>query len=148
MPPFSDPEKRREYNRKYYRKKYQSDPEFRKQEAERKAAWFEGNLQRLRVMRDYIARKREAERLKADTPERRKRLAELDAESKEVAANIDKAQREQEAYYERDRAQRQLDRAERELEKLRKKPDSPEVRKQIAEWTAVVGEAVRDILDD
>lgn len=50
---YRDPEAARRAKREWYRRKYQSDPDFRESEARRKAEWLEGNEQRKAVMRRY-----------------------------------------------------------------------------------------------
>ena len=57
--PYRDPEDRRAYYRRKYRERYQTDPDFRAAEAERKAEWYSMNAeQRKKIMLDYIRRRR------------------------------------------------------------------------------------------
>jgi hypothetical protein len=39
--PYADPEKQKEAQARWYRKKYESEPKFRRRESERKAAWLQ-----------------------------------------------------------------------------------------------------------
>ena len=41
--PYADPSEQREFNRNLFLRRYQSDPEFREDEALRKARWYELN---------------------------------------------------------------------------------------------------------
>lgn len=44
--PYADPEKSKEVKRLYYNGRYWKSPKFRKEEAERKAAWYQANKER------------------------------------------------------------------------------------------------------
>ncbi|MEO6846732.1 MAG: hypothetical protein ABI443_04820 [Chthoniobacterales bacterium] len=41
--PYADPEKRKEAKRRYYASRYAGSPKFRREEAKRKAAWYQEN---------------------------------------------------------------------------------------------------------
>ncbi|MEO8205202.1 MAG: hypothetical protein ABI615_03420 [Chthoniobacterales bacterium] len=41
--PYADPEKRKEAKRRYYSQRYKGSPKFRKEEAKRKAEWYQEN---------------------------------------------------------------------------------------------------------
>lgn len=78
--PYKDAEARRRAAREWYRRKYQSDPEFREEEAKRKAEWFEENEERKATMRRYIRGKRSDSDYLADeaAKKRRKRKRKTD----------------------------------------------------------------------
>lgn len=46
--PYKDPEQRRRCGRESYRRRYQSSRKFRREEAERKAAWLQTEVGRLK----------------------------------------------------------------------------------------------------
>lgn len=55
--PFKDPDKQREYRRRWYNERYSKDAKFRAAEADRKAAWMEDNEERRETMREYRRKK-------------------------------------------------------------------------------------------
>jgi hypothetical protein len=54
--PYSDPSEQAEFSRKFYLRKYQSDPEFREAEALRKKKWYDQN--RNKILARYRKRRK------------------------------------------------------------------------------------------
>jgi hypothetical protein len=67
--PYADKEKKNEHYREAYAAKYDSDPAFRQAEAERKAAWYQRNLEerREKVRQQVAAWRAKQKALKAGT---------------------------------------------------------------------------------
>lgn len=66
--PYSDPEEQKDAQADWYRQKYQTDPDFRNDEADRKAQWYEANAEERKAkMRDYARKRRAAAKKKKGT---------------------------------------------------------------------------------
>lgn len=80
-------DRHRASSREYYRRRYQSDPEFREAEARRKAEWYRGNERRKKAMRDYFRRLMADEKKRE---ERNRKRREAYARKKRLPADLER----------------------------------------------------------
>lgn len=76
--PRADRESRNEYQREHFKKRYETEPEFREKESKRKAAWYAKNPEEnRRKVREQVANFRERKRAAKKALEEQSAVSEL-----------------------------------------------------------------------